>query len=133
MLNLRRELANLRMAKDESILRYFNRGKTLAWEIFSLGDPADDAHLVTSLLMGLPKRYELTATVLSALPELTVQRAQEQLQAAEARLALDARTHDGPRAKDKGNALATAEGGRTGRRWDRGQQYKRRDVRFLWM
>eukprot|EP00170_Pyropia_yezoensis_P005414 contig_22006_g5428 len=129
MLNLRRELANLRMAKDESILRYFNRGKTLAWEIFSLGDPADDAHLVTSLLIGLPKKYELTATVLSAQPELTVQRAQEQLQAAEARLVLDARAHDGPRAKDKGNALAAADGGRKGRRGDRGQPYKRRDAR----
>lgn len=129
MLNLRRELANLRMPRDESILRYFNRGKTLAWEISSLGDPTDDAHLVTSLLMGLPKKYEVTATVLSAQPELTVQRAQEQLQAAEARLALDARTHDGQRAKDKGNALAAAEGGRKGRRGDRGQQYRRRDVR----
>jgi len=77
------------MQRGETIVRYFNGGKELVWELVELGDAITDAQLVTALLAGLLPKYELTATVLTMQPRLTVETAQEQLQAADSRLGLD--------------------------------------------
>ena len=119
-LNLRREMAGLRMRRDESVVRYFSRGKELAWELTELGSDIEDAQLVPALLAGLPSKYELTATVLAMQPGLTVETAQEQLQAAEARLGLD---HKADRVAEVANALAAA--GLADRRVRRGRERRR--------
>jgi len=117
-LNLRRELTGMKMQRGETIMRYFNRGKELVWELVELVDAITDAQLVTALLAGLLPKYELMATVLTMQPGLTVETAQEQLQAAESRLGLDqmagkigevanalAATHVGARPERRGREL----------------------------
>jgi len=108
------------MRRDESVVRYFSRGKELAWELTELGSDIEDAQLVPALLAGLPSKYELTATVLAMQPGLTVETAQEQLQAAEARLGLD---HKADRVAEVANALAAA--GLADRRVRRGRERRR--------
>lgn len=50
MVNLRRQLATLKLLRHESVVRYFNRARTLAWELQALGAPVDDQQLVTTIL-----------------------------------------------------------------------------------
>jgi len=103
------------MQCGETVVRYFNRGMELVWELMELGDAITDAQLITALLAGLLPKYELTATVLTMQPGMTVETAQEQLQAAESRLGLEqmagkigevanalAATHLGPRPERRG-------------------------------
>jgi len=96
------------------------RSRGLAWELMELGSDIDDAQLVPALLAGLPSKYELTATVLAMQPGLTVETAQEQLQAAEARLGLD---HKADRVGEVANALAAT--GLDDRRMRRGRERRR--------
>ena len=103
------------MQCGETVVRYFNRGMELVWELMELGDAITDVQLITALLAGLLPKYELTATVLTMQPGMTVETAQEQLQAAESRLGLEqiagkigevanalAATHLGPRPERRG-------------------------------
>ncbi|KAK1865108.1 hypothetical protein I4F81_007643 [Pyropia yezoensis] len=92
MINLRRELSTMRMGWSETVLRYFNRGKTITWELQELGAEVDDNQLMTALLVGVYTKYELTATVLASQAHLTLDEAQESLQAAEVRLGMDRKT-----------------------------------------
>jgi len=88
MLNLRRELTTLKMGRIDSVVRYFNRGRALFWELEALVADVGDEQLVTALLVGLQGKYDLVATVLAVQPGITVEMAQEQMQATETRLGL---------------------------------------------
>jgi len=109
VMNLRRELHGIKMGRGESVVRYFNRGKSLAWELGALGVPIDDKQLVASLLLGLGGKFTMTATILTAQPDVTMEHAQETMQAAEARMSLD---KGADRREDAGSALALSDGGR---------------------
>jgi len=102
MLNLRRELTTLKMGRKESVVRYFNRGRALVLELEALGADVGDDQFVTALLVGLQGKYDLVATVLAVQPGITVEMAQEQLQATETRLDLT-------NGADVGGALTAAE------------------------
>jgi len=75
MLNLRRELTTLKMGRNDSVVRYFNRGEALFWELEALGAYVGDEQLVTALLVGLQGKYDLVATVLAVQPGITVEMA----------------------------------------------------------
>lgn len=120
-MGLRRDLINLRMNRGETMVQYFNRGKTSAWELQALDSTSDDEQLLSSIFMGLPAKYELTATVLVAQPTLTVQHSQVQMQAAEARFTDEWRGERSEPHRDSGNALNVRDGerprrGNSGRR-----------------
>ncbi|KAK1861174.1 hypothetical protein I4F81_003758 [Pyropia yezoensis] len=72
MINLRRELSTMRMGRSETVLRYFNRGKTIAWELQELSAEVDGNQLMTALLVGVHAKYELTATVQASQAHLTL-------------------------------------------------------------
>lgn len=62
-----RDLLNLRMGRTERMIQYFNRGKTIFWELDAVLDATfDDGQLISAPRMGLPGKYELRATVLVA-------------------------------------------------------------------
>lgn len=86
MTNLRREMATLEMCRNEPIVRYFNRGRTIAWELQELGAFVDDEQLLTCLLAGLLPKFQLTKEVFLGRPGVTALMAQESLQATETRL-----------------------------------------------
>lgn len=44
---LRRELINLRMGRTENVIQFFNRGKTIIWELKALDASVDDDELVS--------------------------------------------------------------------------------------
>lgn len=72
MTNLRRGMPALIMGRAETIVRYFNRGTTLAWELQAIGALLEDHQVVTALLAGLPATFELAAAVLCGQPGVTV-------------------------------------------------------------
>jgi len=106
---MRRELQGIKMGCGEPVVRFFNWGKSLKWELGALGVPIDDKQLVASLLFGLSGKFTMTATILTAQPNVTMEHAQETMQAAEARMSLD---KSADRREDVGPALALADGGR---------------------
>lgn len=109
MINLRRELSTMRMGRSETVLRYFNRGKTIAWELQELGAEVDDNQLMTALLVGVHAKYELTATVLASQAHLTLDEAQESLQAAEVRPGMDRKTDRSDKRDVTGSALVIGD------------------------
>jgi len=123
MLNLRRELTTLKTGHIESVERYFNRGRALVWELDVLGADVGDEQLITALLVGLQGNFDLLATVLAVHPGITVEMAQEQLQATETRLGLT-------KGADVGGALTAAEKSRprADTRRGRGHRPKRRNM-----
>jgi len=72
VMNLRRELHGIKIGRGESVVRYFNRGKSLSWELGALGVPIDNKKLVASLLLGLRGKFTMTATILTAQPDVTM-------------------------------------------------------------
>jgi len=109
VVNMRRELQGIKMGCGEPVVRFFNRGKSLTWELGALGVPIDDKQLVASLLLGLGGKFTMTATILTAQPDVTMEHAQETMQAAEERMSLD---KSADRREDVGPTLALADGGR---------------------
>jgi len=119
MLNLRRELTTLKMGRNDFVVRKFNRSGALFWELEAVGADVGDEQLVTALLVGLQGKYDLVATVLAVQPGITVEMAQEQLQATETRLglikgadvggALTAADKARPRAKNRGGLRDMAD------------------------
>lgn len=71
--------------------------------------PIDDKQLVASLLLGLGGKFTMTATILTAQPDVAMEQAQETMQAAEARMSLD---KGADRREDAGSALELSDGGR---------------------
>ena len=102
------------MGRNESVVRYFNRNRALVWELEALGADVGDEELVTALLVGLQGKYDLVATVLAVQPGITVEMAQEQLQATEPRLGLTKGADAGSalKAADKARPRANKRGGR---------------------
>lgn len=108
MAHLRLELAAMKMGKNEPVVRYFNRGRTVAWELQALGAVIDDKQLIATLLSGIPPQFDQITTVLLTQDNLTVIRAQEHLQACEARFSCrDKRA--APEAVE-GSAMAAVDG-----------------------
>jgi len=110
VMNLRRELHGINMGLGDSVVWYFNRGKSLPWELGALGVPIDDKQLVASLLLGLGGTFTMTVTILTTQPGVTMELAQETMLAAEARMSLDKSAHW---REDVGSALALADDGRS--------------------
>jgi len=123
MLSLRGELNTLNMWRNESVVRYFNREPALVWELETLRADVGDEQLVTALLVVPQGKYDLVATVLAVQQGLTVEVAQERLQATETRLGINKGTYEG-------NALVATDGTRprADKRGGRGDRPKRRDV-----
>lgn len=110
MMILRRDFINVRIGRIKTLILSFNRGETINWELQALDATFDDGHLVIALLMGLPAKDVRTATVLVVQRNVPVQHAQEQLQAAEARVGCERRAQCPNQGRDTGSALA-ANGG----------------------
>jgi len=123
ILNLLRELTTSKMGRNESVSRYFNRGRALSWELDAPGADVGDEQLFTVLVVGLQGNYDLVATVLAVQPGIKVVMAREQLQVTETRLGLTNRA-------DVGSALAEADMARprADKRGRRGDRPKRRDM-----
>lgn len=115
LLHLRRQLNTLQMGPTEPAVVYFNRARTIVWELGELGVEIDDGHLLSALLAGLPTKHEQTRHILSLQRGLTVDQALQDLQAMEAYDVL----HNRNAVKD-GSALIAASGG--GRRTTRSEQ-----------
>lgn len=54
MMVLRRDHIILHMGRQESIVRYFNSGNTIIWELQALDATVDDYILVSAILISLP-------------------------------------------------------------------------------
>lgn len=118
MTNLRREMATLEMRRSESIVRYFNRGRTLAWELQEMGAVVDDEQLLTCLLAGLLGKFQLTKEVMLGQAGTTVLKAQESLQAAEARM-----LRVSGRGEEDGSALKAGNDTQGGRQSKYGEKH----------
>ncbi|KAK1858212.1 hypothetical protein I4F81_000823 [Pyropia yezoensis] len=96
-------MATMEMRRSETIVKYFNRGRKIAWELQELGAVVNDEQLLTCLLAGLLDKIQLTQEVLLGRQGVTVLKAQELLQATETRT-----QRGGSRLHDDGNAFKTA-------------------------
>lgn len=77
---LRREMATLRKRDDEGVAEYISRARSLADRIQASGAELDDDSLMHSVLSGLPPRFDMMVTVMTAADELpTLAEAQAKL------------------------------------------------------
>ena len=61
---LRRQLASLRMAKDESVTKLFSRARTIASGLSVSGAPVQDSEVLNNVLNALPKQFHTVATII---------------------------------------------------------------------
>jgi len=66
VLQLKRELDNLKMHGGETIMAYFNRGRDLRRRLVMAGKTTSEEDLCIQLLEGLPEEYESTRAVIMA-------------------------------------------------------------------
>jgi len=100
-MTLRGQLKMIAMEDEESPVLYFNRGRELVGQLGEMGIDIDGHHLLSALLAGLSKRFELKSAEMQNNRNLTVREALEDLQAADNRFALE-------RAKSTRNGAKTA-------------------------
>lgn len=88
---LRKEMFFLRRGRNESMTRYVNRGRTLAWKLREMGVVLDDQKLATrpSKMGPMLPKFELTTHAIVLERDVTVSLVLKRLQAAERGLRAD--------------------------------------------
>ena len=85
VVQLRRELAALRMGADETVARYFDRATELRDKLELAGSPVEEKDLVITILAGLTDSYNFVVEAISA-EDLNIGDTLSRLQSTEARL-----------------------------------------------
>lgn len=65
-LQLRQELATLKMEAPETVSKYFSRGKTLWQDLLATGHKVSETEIAWNLLAGLPKNYSIVKAILTS-------------------------------------------------------------------
>lgn len=86
-MNQRLDLNGLRMERGESVTLYFSRGKSFVWELLGLEVVFEDNQLVTALLEELPACFKVTINSSINTGDLSIERAEELVVAADQRIA----------------------------------------------
>jgi len=68
-LKLRRELTSLKKGATESMISYIMRGKQIGTSLRAIDETVSDAHLIDSILAGLPDEYTTKVDMLITLGE----------------------------------------------------------------